>query len=92
MVSTMIAKDQAALDRRVDALLARIAIPGSPSPTRSDWLEARRSKWILGTFDQARAAVRRFADAGVERLMLQDLLPWDLGMIRDMGRELVGRV
>ena len=41
---------------------------------------------------RVRATIRRFAEAGVERLMLQDLLPWDLEMIRDMGRGLVGRV
>jgi hypothetical protein len=36
--------------------------------------------------------VRRFADAGVERMMLQDFLPWDLDMVDVMGEELVGRV
>jgi hypothetical protein len=36
--------------------------------------------------------VRRFADAGVERIMLQDLLPWDLDMIDVMGEVLVGQV
>jgi len=91
MVTTLIAADQAGLERRADALLARISQPG----TREDpqqWLDVRRPKWIMGTFDEARATVQRFADAGVQRLMLQTLLPWDLDMVRDMGRELVGRV
>ena len=49
-------------------------------------------RWIAGTPDQARAAVRRFAAAGVERIMLQDFLPWDLDMIDVMGEVLVGQV
>ena len=36
--------------------------------------------------------VRRFAEAGVERIMLQDFLPWDLDMIDVMGEALVGQV
>jgi len=36
--------------------------------------------------------VRRFADAGVERIMLQDFLPRDLDMIDVMGEALIGRV
>jgi hypothetical protein len=47
---------------------------------------------VIGTPDQARDAVRRFAAAGCERLMLQDMLPWDLDMIDVMGEVLVGHV
>ena len=36
--------------------------------------------------------VRRFAEAGIERIMLQDFLPWDLDMIDLMGEVLVGQV
>jgi alkanesulfonate monooxygenase SsuD/methylene tetrahydromethanopterin reductase-like flavin-dependent oxidoreductase (luciferase family) len=57
-----------------------------------EWLEERRTRWIFGTPDEARAAVRRFADVGVERIMLQDFIPRDLAMIDVMGEELVGRV
>ncbi len=46
----------------------------------------------MGTPDEARATVRRYADAGVERIMLQDFLPRDLPMVELLGRELVGRV
>jgi alkanesulfonate monooxygenase SsuD/methylene tetrahydromethanopterin reductase-like flavin-dependent oxidoreductase (luciferase family) len=57
-----------------------------------DWLDERRKRWIYGMPDQARATVERFADAGVERIMLQDFVPRDLEMIELLGRELVGRV
>jgi len=36
--------------------------------------------------------VRRFADAGAERIMLQDFLPRDLDMIDVMGEALIGQV
>ena len=56
------------------------------------WLDERRNRWVYGTPDQARAQLERFAEAGLERIMLQDFLPWDLDMIDVMGEELVGRV
>jgi len=58
----------------------------------SEWLEERLERWITGTPEEARAQVRRFAEAGVERIMLQDFLPWDLDMIDVMGEVLVGQV
>ena len=51
-----------------------------------EWLDERPQRWIIGTPDEARARSRRFADAGVERIMLQDFMPWDLEMIDLMGR------
>ena len=60
--------------------------------TTAAWLEERLERWVAGTPDQARATVRRFAEAGVERIMLQDFLPWDLDMIDVMGEVLVGQV
>jgi F420-dependent oxidoreductase-like protein len=57
-----------------------------------EWLEERRTRWIVGTPDEARAAVERFAAVGVERIMLQDFLPRDLDMVDVIGEELVGRV
>ena len=64
-----------------------------PGAARSDaWLAERRTRWIIGTPDEARARIRQYANAGCERIMLQDFLPWDLDMIDLMGEELVGRV
>ncbi|HUP54199.1 MAG TPA: LLM class flavin-dependent oxidoreductase, partial [Methylomirabilota bacterium] len=55
------------------------------------WLDERRNRWVYGTPDAARAQLEKFAAAGLERIMLQDFLPWDLDMIDVMGEELVGR-
>jgi len=84
----LIGRDQAEMDAR---LAVAVSAFGSGADDRA-WLEERLERWITGTPDEARAAVRRFEATGVERIMLQDFLPWDLGHIDVMGKELVGRV
>jgi alkanesulfonate monooxygenase len=89
MVGTMLGADEAEVARRQTALLGALGVAEAGGPA---WYEARKARWILGTPDEARAMVRRFADAGVERLMLQDFVPWDLDMVDLMGTELIGKV
>ncbi|MEO5918894.1 MAG: TIGR03560 family F420-dependent LLM class oxidoreductase [Candidatus Limnocylindrales bacterium] len=89
MVGTVIGATDAEVARRREAQLTALGITGEDS---SSWFEARKDEWIIGTPDEARAMVRRFADAGVERLMLQDLLPRDLEMVDLMGAELIDRI
>jgi F420-dependent oxidoreductase-like protein len=84
MAGVLIGRDEAELDRRKDAILATV---GSDADS-AEWLEAREPRWILGTPDRARAMVQRYADAGAERLMLQDFLPRDLDMIDVMAEAL----
>ncbi len=88
MVGVLIGRDEDEMARRL-AVAAQAF--GSGDDDRA-WLEERLERWIAGTPDQARAMVRRFADVGVERIMLQDFLPWDLDMIDVMGEVLVGQV
>jgi alkanesulfonate monooxygenase SsuD/methylene tetrahydromethanopterin reductase-like flavin-dependent oxidoreductase (luciferase family) len=71
---------------------AQIAMVGASPATAEAWLAEHRRRWIAGTPDEARATVARFAAAGVDRIMLQDLLPGDLDMIELAGRELIDRV
>jgi F420-dependent oxidoreductase-like protein len=89
MVGTVVGADEAELDRRAEDLMRAFNVTGTGA---REWLDSRRSRWIVGTPDEARETVRRYADAGVERLMLQDFLPWDLEMVDLLGRELIGRV
>jgi F420-dependent oxidoreductase-like protein len=89
MIGTLLGADAAEVERRQDALLVEL---GGTEMGAEDWSEPRRGRWILGTPEQARAMVSRFADAGVERIMLQDFLPRDLEMVDLMGAELIGRV
>ncbi len=65
---------------------------GADAETGEAWLEERRLRWVYGTPDEARAQIERFAEAGIERIMLQDFIPWDLDMVDVMGEELVGRI
>jgi alkanesulfonate monooxygenase SsuD/methylene tetrahydromethanopterin reductase-like flavin-dependent oxidoreductase (luciferase family) len=69
-----------------------LATFGADADTGDAWLEERRLRWVYGTPDQARAQVERFAAAGIERIMFQDFLPWDLDQVDIMGEELVGRL
>ncbi len=88
MVGTLIGADEAEVARRRDELMRLLGVQGA---TAGEWYDARRPRWILGTPDEARAMVRRFAAVGIERIMLQDFLPWDLDMVDLMGSELVGK-
>jgi alkanesulfonate monooxygenase SsuD/methylene tetrahydromethanopterin reductase-like flavin-dependent oxidoreductase (luciferase family) len=89
MVGVLIGRDRAEIDRRVASLLAAF---GQSSADGRAWLDARRNRWLAGTPDDARAMVARYADAGIERIMLQDFLPRDGEMIDLMAAELIGRV
>jgi F420-dependent oxidoreductase-like protein len=84
LAGVLIGRDGGELDRRKAALLATFGSDAGGD----DWFDAREPRWILGTRDQARAMVQRFADAGAERLMLQDFLPRDLDMIDVMAEVL----
>lgn len=84
MAGVLIGRDQAELDRRKQDLLAAFGQDAGGE----DWIDAREPRWVLGTPDQARAMVARFAEAGTERIMLQDFVPRDLDMIDLMAEVL----
>jgi alkanesulfonate monooxygenase len=86
MIGTLVARDEAELRRREQALLAAIGA----EEAGDEWFAARRGRWIMGTPDSARAAVARYAAVGVQRIMLQDFLPWDLEMIDLLGEVFLG--
>ncbi len=90
MVGVLVGRTQDEVDARQRTLMAAFGEEGAEEGEA--WLEERRTRWIYGTPDEARAAARRFADAGVERIMLQNFLPWDLDMVDVMGEVLVGQV
>ena len=89
MVGVLIGRDQAEVERRMADLRTVLGASGDDD---SGWLAERRSRWIFGTPDEARAAVRRYADAGIERIMLQDFLPFDHAMVELMAEALIGQV
>ena len=88
MVGVLVGATEAEVDRRAADLL--VAVGGSGDGRA--YLDKRRSRWIIGTPDAARVMIRRYADAGIERIMLQDLLPRDGDMVDLMATEFVGQV
>ena len=88
MIGAVIGRDVTELQRRQEDLLSEFSL----EEQADEWFAERRGRWIVGTPDEARAMVGRFAAVGVERIMLQDFLPRDLAMIDLLGTELVGRV
>lgn len=88
MAGVLVGRTATEVADREAALLAAF---GADMETGEAWLDERRTRWVHGTPDAARAQLARFAEAGMERIMLQDFLPWDLDMIDVMGEELVGR-
>jgi F420-dependent oxidoreductase-like protein len=90
MVGVLVGRDAAEVERRSLAVLELLGLADAGSAEAgSAWFETRRPRWIFGTPDEARAMAARFAAAGVERLVLQDFLPWDLEMIDLLGEVLV---
>jgi len=87
MAGVLIGRDETEMAARLAAAAQALGEEDDGS-----WLQERLERWISGTPDGARDAVRRFAAAGAERIMLQDFLPWDLDMIDAMGEVLVGQV
>ncbi len=88
MVPILVGHDGAEAAARERDLLAALGAEDAAS----EWFDARRHRWILGTPDAARAMVRRYGEAGVERLMLQTFLPRDLEMVDLMAEALIERV
>jgi hypothetical protein len=88
MAGLLIGRDEADLAGRAQAQLAFVGEAGTDAGA---WLEARRKRWIAGIPTEARAMVARFEAAGAQRIMLQDMLPRDHGMIELAAGELLGR-
>jgi alkanesulfonate monooxygenase SsuD/methylene tetrahydromethanopterin reductase-like flavin-dependent oxidoreductase (luciferase family) len=84
MAGALMGRDETELKRRQADLLAAVG----PVDAADEWFETRAQRWILGTPDQAKAMVRRFEEAGAERIMLQDFVARDLEMVDLMAEAL----
>jgi F420-dependent oxidoreductase-like protein len=83
MTGVLVAETEGDLRARVADLLAAL---GQSETDGEAWLAERRTRWIMGTPEEAFERVRAFEAAGTERIMLQDFVPRDLDHIRLMGR------
>jgi F420-dependent oxidoreductase-like protein len=82
MTGVLVAETATELSDRVTQLLEQMGTKDDAQ----EWLAARRSRWVMGTPDEAWGQVRNMEAVGVQRIMLQDLLPRDLDQIRLIGR------
>ena len=83
MTGVLVAESETDLRDRVRAQQEML---GTADDDADRWLDERRGRWIMGTREQALERVDALADAGVQRIMLQDFLPRDLDMVRLMAR------
>lgn len=84
MAGVLIGRDDGEYRRRQHDLLSAFGNVDAGE----EWFHARGDRWIIGTPDRAREMVARFAEAGAERIMLQDFVPRDLEMIDLMAEAL----
>ncbi len=82
MTGCLLGEDATEVTDRAARLLAR---HGGGDDVET-WLEERRTTWVVGTVDQAAERLAALEDAGVSRVMLQNLLHDDLDMVALMGR------
>jgi alkanesulfonate monooxygenase SsuD/methylene tetrahydromethanopterin reductase-like flavin-dependent oxidoreductase (luciferase family) len=82
MTGCVVGADRGAVERRLGRL-AQLA--GSHDPPSGETS-------VHGTVDEAVERLRGYADAGVDRMMLQHLLPDDLEMVELIGREIAPRL
>jgi F420-dependent oxidoreductase-like protein len=87
MTGVLVGRTESEVRDRVRELLA---VLGNGDGDPDAWLSERANRWIIGTPDQARERAAAFAAAGAERLMLQDFLPRDLDMVRQLGEIFAG--
>ncbi|MEO8510865.1 MAG: TIGR03560 family F420-dependent LLM class oxidoreductase [Chloroflexota bacterium] len=84
MTGVLVAETESELRERV---AAQLAFTGETDEGDADaWLAERRTRWVMGTPEQAWERIRELERAGVERIMLQDFLPRDLDHVATIGR------
>lgn len=85
LVRTLVGANEAELADRLQAFRSAF----TPRQADEELSPVNSTRWIMGTIREARVAIDRFEQAGVERLIFQDFLPRDLGMIDLLGTEIV---
>ncbi|MGH2723658.1 MAG: TIGR03560 family F420-dependent LLM class oxidoreductase [Actinomycetota bacterium] len=74
--------------RRAGRVIEHTGEGGEPE----DFVRDRREDWVVGTTAEVVDGLRELQDAGVDRVMLQHLVPDDLDMVALLGREVVPAV
>lgn len=82
MTPCIVGVDRADVERRRERQAQRMGAP----------VEERSNVTFVGTVDEVVERLREYADAGVERVMLQSIVHEDLELIELIGREVMPRV
>jgi F420-dependent oxidoreductase-like protein len=85
MNTTFIGSDRAELEARVRRLLAGRGDTSDPA----DWIARVREERIVGTVPEVLERLQAFAEAGIERVMMQHLLHDDLEALALIGQEVI---
>jgi alkanesulfonate monooxygenase SsuD/methylene tetrahydromethanopterin reductase-like flavin-dependent oxidoreductase (luciferase family) len=85
MTGTVVGKDQAELEGRGFRLMERRGESGDPAA----FLEGLGPQRIVGTPNVVLDRLREYAEAGVQRVMMQHLLHDDLEAVALIGAEIV---
>jgi alkanesulfonate monooxygenase SsuD/methylene tetrahydromethanopterin reductase-like flavin-dependent oxidoreductase (luciferase family) len=88
MTACAIGRDEAEAHERIARRLAR----AGQQVEAAHYKASRGDAAVLGTLEEAAAQLRRYEQAGVERVMLQHLDHTDLEMVELIGRELAPAV
>jgi alkanesulfonate monooxygenase SsuD/methylene tetrahydromethanopterin reductase-like flavin-dependent oxidoreductase (luciferase family) len=88
MTALIAGSDAAELRDRVRRLLDKVGMESSPE----DFLAEPPQGWLIGTVDQVVEQLDALREAGVSRVMCQQLLHDDLEAVALLGRELAPRV
>jgi alkanesulfonate monooxygenase SsuD/methylene tetrahydromethanopterin reductase-like flavin-dependent oxidoreductase (luciferase family) len=86
MTGCLVGADEAELHERARRLAAW---QGDPDARPDEFLAALPASWLVGTVDQVVEGLRELRAAGVDRVMLQDLLFEDLEMVDLIGSEVI---
>ncbi|MGE5617318.1 MAG: LLM class flavin-dependent oxidoreductase, partial [Candidatus Woesearchaeota archaeon] len=88
MTSVVVGRDDSELRDRAARLVARVGM----SPSAEDFIADPPAGWIVGTVEAVTAQLDVLREAGVSRVMCQQLLHDDLEAVALLGHELAPRV
>jgi F420-dependent oxidoreductase-like protein len=85
MTGTLVGADQAEMEGRATRMMERRGQAGDPKAFLAEWGHSR----VAGTVGQVLDRLAAFAEAGIQRVMLQHLLHDDLDAVALIGKEIV---
>jgi F420-dependent oxidoreductase-like protein len=87
MTTTLVGADEGELESRIRRMMQRRGEDGDPAEFERSWSPGR----IVGTTDQVLETLAGYAEAGVDRVMMQHLLHDDLEMVALIGTEVIAK-